>query len=105
MPTATMSSKGQTVIPKAMRERLGLRPGDALDFVVQDDGDVVIRPALEGRITPWKKPMRKPKGRVSPPRRRLIPPVYRRSDVRYGVPDPRHAHRGVWACHAVQPRR
>ena len=47
MPTATMSSKGQTVIPKAIRERLGLRPGDALDFVVQDDGDVVIRPALE----------------------------------------------------------
>jgi AbrB family looped-hinge helix DNA binding protein len=42
-----MSSKGQTVIPKAIRQRLGLRPGDALDFVVQDDGDVVIRPALE----------------------------------------------------------
>jgi len=47
MPTATMSSKGRTVIPKAIRDRLGLRPGDALDFVVQDDGDVVIRPALE----------------------------------------------------------
>ncbi len=47
MPTATMSSKGQTVIPKVIRERLGLRPGDALDFVIQDDGDVVIRPALE----------------------------------------------------------
>jgi antitoxin PrlF len=47
MPTATMRSKGQTVIPKAIRERLGLRPGDTLDFVVQDDGDFVIRPALE----------------------------------------------------------
>jgi len=47
MPTSTMSSKGQTVIPKAIRERLGLQPGDALDFVVQDDGDVVLRPALE----------------------------------------------------------
>ncbi len=47
MPTARMSSKGQTVIPKPIRERLGLRPGDALDFVIQDDGDVVIRPALE----------------------------------------------------------
>jgi antitoxin PrlF len=47
MPTATMSSKGQMVIPKAIRERLGLRPGDTLDFVVQDDGDFVIRPALE----------------------------------------------------------
>ena len=47
MPTATMSSKGRTVIPKAIRDRLGLRRGDAVDFVVQDDGDVVIRPALE----------------------------------------------------------
>ena len=47
MPSSTMSSKGQTVIPKAIRERLGLQPGDALDFVVQDDGDVILRPALE----------------------------------------------------------
>ncbi len=46
MPTTTMSSKGQTVIPKAIRERLGLKAGDVLDFVVQDDGVVVIRPAL-----------------------------------------------------------
>jgi AbrB family looped-hinge helix DNA binding protein len=41
-----MNSKGRTVIPKAIRERLGLQPGDVLDFVVQDDGDVVIRPTL-----------------------------------------------------------
>jgi AbrB family looped-hinge helix DNA binding protein len=47
MPTSTMSSRGQSVIPKAIRERLGLQPGDAVDFVVQDDGDVVLRPALE----------------------------------------------------------
>jgi AbrB family looped-hinge helix DNA binding protein len=47
MTTATMSSKGQTVIPKAIRDRMGLRPGDALDFIVQDDGDIIIRPALE----------------------------------------------------------
>jgi len=47
MPSSTISSKGQTVIPKAIRERLGLQPGDAVDFVVQDDGEVVLRPALE----------------------------------------------------------
>jgi AbrB family looped-hinge helix DNA binding protein len=47
MPTATLSSKGQLVIPKAIRERLGLHPGDALDFLVQDNGDVVLRPAVE----------------------------------------------------------
>ena len=47
MPTATLTSKGQTVIPKAIREHLGLQPGDALDFVVQDNGEVLLRPATE----------------------------------------------------------
>jgi len=47
MPTATLTSKGQTVIPKMIRDHLGLQPGDALDFVVQDNGDVLIRPATE----------------------------------------------------------
>ena len=47
MPTATLTSKGQTVIPKAIRDHLGLQRGDALDFVVQDNGDVLIRPATE----------------------------------------------------------
>jgi len=47
MAKATLTSKGQLVIPKAIREHLGLRPGDKLDFVVQDDGDVLIRPATE----------------------------------------------------------
>lgn len=47
MPTATLTSKGQTVIPKAIRDHLGLQPGDSLDFVVQDSGEVLIRPATE----------------------------------------------------------
>ena len=46
MPTSTLTSKGQTVIPKAVRDHLGLQPGDKLDFVVQDNGDVLIRPAV-----------------------------------------------------------
>jgi antitoxin PrlF len=47
VPTATLTSKGQAVIPKAIRNHLRLQPGDALDFVVQDNGDVLIRPATE----------------------------------------------------------
>jgi len=47
MPTGTLTSKGQTVIPKTIRDHLGLQPGDALDFVVQDNGDVMIRPATD----------------------------------------------------------
>lgn len=29
---ATLTSKGQVTIPKAVRERLGLKPGQVLDF-------------------------------------------------------------------------
>lgn len=46
MTTATITSKGQTVIPKAIREHLGVKAGDRLDFLVLDDGEVVIRPAV-----------------------------------------------------------
>ncbi|MBW2429283.1 MAG: AbrB/MazE/SpoVT family DNA-binding domain-containing protein [Deltaproteobacteria bacterium] len=47
MPTATLTSKGQTVIPKPIRDQLGLKPGDTIDFVVQENGDVLIRPAVQ----------------------------------------------------------
>lgn len=44
MAIATMTSKGQVTIPKAIRERLGLRAGDRLDFEVARDGRVVVQP-------------------------------------------------------------
>ncbi len=37
MPTATLTSKGQITLPKAVRERLRLQTGDAVEFVVGDD--------------------------------------------------------------------
>ncbi|MEO8751751.1 MAG: type II toxin-antitoxin system PrlF family antitoxin [Casimicrobiaceae bacterium] len=45
MPVATITSKGQTTIPKQVREHLKLNPGDKLDFVIESGGRVVIRPA------------------------------------------------------------
>jgi antitoxin PrlF len=42
---ATLTSKGQTTIPKRVREHLQLSPGDKLDFVIEPEGHVVIRPA------------------------------------------------------------
>lgn len=47
MPRAMVSSRGQTVIPKPVRDHLGLQPGDAVEFVVQDDGEVLVKPATE----------------------------------------------------------
>ena len=43
--TTTLSSKGQVVIPEAIRERLGLKTG--VQFVVVADRDVVILKVLE----------------------------------------------------------
>ena len=45
MTVATLNSKGQITIPKQVREHLKLNPGDKLDFVIESEGRVVIRPA------------------------------------------------------------
>jgi AbrB family looped-hinge helix DNA binding protein len=45
MATATLTSKGQITLPKAVRERLRVDSGDQVDFVVNDRGDVVVRAA------------------------------------------------------------
>ena len=46
MSTARLTSKGQLVIPKDIRDYMHLQPGDRLDFIIQDNGDVVIRPMV-----------------------------------------------------------
>jgi antitoxin PrlF len=44
MPSATVTSKGQVTIPKQIRDLLGVKTGDLLDFVVDTRGRVEIRP-------------------------------------------------------------
>jgi antitoxin PrlF len=43
MPTATVTSKGQITLPRKVREALRIRPGDRIDFVVGEDGNVRLR--------------------------------------------------------------
>ena len=45
MSTSTLTSKGQTTIPKDIRKRLNLHPGDRLEFVIDEDGRVLVLPA------------------------------------------------------------
>ncbi len=42
--SSSVSSKGQVTIPQEIRNRLGVRAGDRVDFVVEQDL-VVLRPA------------------------------------------------------------
>jgi antitoxin PrlF len=43
-PSSTISSKGQITVPLEIRQRLGLKEGDRVEFIV-DDERTVIRPA------------------------------------------------------------
>jgi antitoxin PrlF len=58
--SATVSSKGQVVIPSAIRRRLRLVQGSVVRFVV--DGDAV-------RLLPDSGDVRRLKGRLVPPAR------------------------------------
>lgn len=63
MPTATLTTKGQTTIPKEVREHLGLRPGDRMRFSIDPDGRVVLEAAtlsvrdLRGILPRPKRPV------------------------------------------------
>ena len=43
---SALSVKGQATIPKAIRDRLHLEPGDRIKFFVHPDGSVVILPKI-----------------------------------------------------------
>lgn len=40
---ATLTSKGQTTIPKEIRDSLGIKPGDRITFTLMPDGTVSMR--------------------------------------------------------------
>ena len=41
--SATLTSKGQTTIPKEIRDGLGMKPGDRISFTLMPDGTVIMR--------------------------------------------------------------
>ena len=45
MSEATMTTKGQVTVPKAIRNLLHLKPGDRLEFQPAGEGTVILRPA------------------------------------------------------------
>lgn len=64
MPSATLTSKGQLTLPKPVRDRLQLQPGDRVDFVIDADGEIRVRTSrgdvrdLKGLLhRPGRKPV------------------------------------------------
>ena len=63
MSAATITSKGQITLPKAVRDRLELGPGDRVDFVLAPDGRFDLIPvkasikSLKGCVPAPKKPV------------------------------------------------
>jgi len=51
--SSTISSKGQVTVPQEIRKRLGLEPGDRVEFVMEE-GRTVIRP-IRSEINPFEK--------------------------------------------------
>lgn len=56
---ATITSKGQVTLPKPIRDRLHLKPGDKIDFMLEDDGCL--------RVAPVTAPVTKLKGMLPKP--------------------------------------
>jgi len=48
-----LTSKGQVTVPKPVRDHLGIKPGSAVEFALDEAGEVVLRKA---RGSKKKKP-------------------------------------------------
>lgn len=64
MAESTLSSDGKLVIPKPVLDHLHLQPGDRIDFVIQNDGDVKVQPVGKD-VTDLKGLLRRPSKPVS----------------------------------------
>jgi len=45
MPTSTLTRKGQTTVPKEIRDYLGLSTGDRIEYTLDEEGRVILSPS------------------------------------------------------------
>ncbi|MGA2308028.1 MAG: AbrB/MazE/SpoVT family DNA-binding domain-containing protein [Candidatus Bathyarchaeia archaeon] len=53
MPTKNVGPKGQVVIPKRIRNALGLKPGVDVTIELRGDEIVISKPKIEGSYTEY----------------------------------------------------
>jgi AbrB family looped-hinge helix DNA binding protein len=62
---STLTTKGQITLPVELRRRWDLKPGDCIDFCLEDDGRVVLRKWLRRSILEGREalpPLSRPEG-------------------------------------------
>jgi len=83
---SALTVKGQATIPKAIRDHLGLGPGDRVKFFVHADGSVVLLPKLPAAAL---------RGMIRRQRRRAVTLAEMSRAAAEGAADTtRHARRG-----------
>jgi len=61
MSLSTLTSKGQITIPKELRESMSLDAGDKIEFIINEQNEVVIKPITKkaidvfGQLNKYKK--------------------------------------------------
>jgi AbrB family looped-hinge helix DNA binding protein len=61
MPTKGVGPKEQVVIPKQMREAIGIKPGAYVNLELREDEIVITKPKIEGNYTEYYCSTRSPK--------------------------------------------
>jgi AbrB family looped-hinge helix DNA binding protein len=60
---ATLTRKGQITLPKSLREQLHLQPGDTIEFIIGEQGEI--------KLLPVTSPITKLKGILPTPKKIL----------------------------------
>lgn len=63
MPTSTITSKGQITLPREVRDHLHVREGDRVEFAIDRDGEVRVRP-VTGSVEELFGMLRRPGARA-----------------------------------------
>jgi AbrB family looped-hinge helix DNA binding protein len=50
MSLSTLTSKGQITIPKELRESMSIDAGDKIEFIINEQNEVVIKPITKKAI-------------------------------------------------------
>ena len=61
---ATITSKGQVTVPKPIRDRLHLKAGDKVEFMLEKDGNLRVTP-VTASVTQLKGMLSKPAATLS----------------------------------------